>query len=142
MAEEALRGQARRDDRRGRAAGELDRVLQRDERAERAAEHGVALEAERRVARVVREGPRLRRRGLRPALGALVDEQQAARVTERVEPRPEHRVVEAGTAVEHDQREVARPALLDVEPRVPDVHEHRATLPRRDPRLSHCEQDR
>ena len=48
-------------------------------------------------------------------LAALVDVQQPELVAERVEPRPEHRVVEAGPAVQHDQREAVAD-LLDEQP--------------------------
>ena len=127
----------------GRAAGEVDGVLQRDERAEGVPEDGVALEPERaregvHVAGVLLERPGLRRRRVRPALGALVDEQEPAVVAQRVEPVAEHRVVEPRAAVEHDQRQVAGSALLDVQARVAGVDEHRSTLSARDPWLAHC----
>jgi hypothetical protein len=119
-------------------------VLQRHERAERVAEHGVALEPERGrqrvdVARVLSERPRVRRRGLRAALRALVDEQQPVVAVRRVEPVAEHRVVEARAAVQRDQREVAGAALLDVQAGIPDVDQHPVpTLSARDPPLPHC----
>jgi hypothetical protein len=85
------------------------------------AEHGVGFEPERRgervdVAGVLRERPGLGRRRIGAPLRAIVDE--------RVEPATEHRVVDAGAAVQCDQRELAGAALLNVEAGVADVHEH------------------
>ncbi len=102
----------------------VERVLQRDERAVGVAEHGVALEAERRrevrdVPRELRQRPGRGRRRVAAALRALVDEQQAACVAEPVEVGAELRVVEAGAAVEADEREGARAALGHEQARVP-----------------------
>jgi len=58
----------------------------------------------------------------RPALGALVDQHQAVGVRQRVEVVRELVVVEAGTAVEQEQR-VALAPLHDVQPGVADVDE-------------------
>jgi hypothetical protein len=129
MGEEALGRHARGDDRPRRAAREVDRVLQRDERPERVAEDDVALEPERRrervdVAGVAVERPGVRRRRLRAPLRALVDEQQPMLVAERVETVAEHRVVEARPAVQRDEGEVAAAALLDMQSRVADVDQH------------------
>ena len=131
--EEAGVGDAAGDDRGDRAAREVDRVLQRDERPVGVAQHGVALEPERAghrldVGGVVRQSPGLGRRGIRAPGGALVDEQQPAAVAERVEVRAEHRVIEAGPAVEHEERQLAAAALGDVQADVTDVDEHRRTL--------------
>ena len=131
--EEAGVGDAAGDDRGGRAAGEVDGVLQGDERPVGVAQHGVALEPERAghrldVGGVMLEPPGLGRRGVRAPGGALVDEQQPAAVAERVEIGAEHRVVEARSAVEHEEREVARAALRHVQADVTDVDEHRRTL--------------
>jgi hypothetical protein len=104
-------------------------VLQGDERAEGVAEDRVALEPERAregidVAGVLPERPGLRRRGVRPALGALVDQQEPVLGAQRVEPVAEHRVVEPRAAVEDEERQVAGSALLHVEAGVAGAHEH------------------
>ena len=80
------------------------------------------------VGGVMRERPRPRRRRLRAPRAALVDEQQAAAVAQRVEVGAEHRVVEAGPAVQDEQRQLALAALGHVQACVTDVDEHRGTL--------------
>jgi hypothetical protein len=97
------------------------------------AEHRVALETHRRGQRldvrgVLGQGPRLGRRPIRPPGRALVDQQQAADVSERVEVGAEHRVVESGTSVQDEERQRPAPALGHVHARITDVYEHRRTL--------------
>jgi hypothetical protein len=77
---------------------------------------------------VVGERPRPRRRSLRAPGAALVDEQQAAAVAQRIQVGAEHRVVEAGAAVQDEQRKLALAPLGHVQARVTDVDEHRGTL--------------
>ena len=131
--EEARVGDAAGDDGGGRAAREVDGVLQRDERPVGVPEHRVALEPERArhrldVGGVMSQRPRPRRRRLRAPGTALVDEQQAAAIAQRVQVGAEHRVVEARPAVQDEQRQIALAALGHVQARVTDVDEHRRTL--------------
>src|SRR5439155_15108911 len=102
----------------GRRA-ELGGVVRRDDRTERMAEQGEAVELERLGQQVDVAGEDLEReRGgidpLRAPLPALVDVEHAVLVAERVEVRPEHRVVESWSAVQPYQRKAAAD-LLDVE---------------------------
>ena len=67
------------------------------------------------VAREDLQRERRRIDALAAALAALVHVEQAELVAERIEPRPEHRVVHARAAVEDDERE-ALADFLDEHP--------------------------
>src|SRR5207248_5931286 len=102
----------------GRA--ELRRMPGGDDRAERVAEEREPFEPERLreqvdVAREHVERERGRVDTLAAALSPLVDVEEPELVSERIEPRPEHRVVHPRSAVEDDQRE-ALAELLDEDP--------------------------
>src|SRR5439155_17879471 len=93
----------------GGGGAELSCVIRRDDRAERVTEQREAVELERLGEQVDVPGEDLERQGFRidavgAALAALVNVKQAKVVAQRVEVRPEHRVVQTRPAVENDQR--------------------------------------
>ncbi len=103
----------------GVGTADLDRVLRRDDRAERVAQQGEALQPERlsKQVDVAGEDVERQRRGIDPLaapLPALVHVEQPELVAERVEVGPKRAVVEPRPAVQHDHREAVAD-LLDVQ---------------------------
>ena len=91
------------------------------------AEHGVPVQTERprehdHVLRHPLEGPRLFGRGPGPALCPLIDQKQPEPVGERVEVIGELVMVQARTAVQHDDRRTGT-ALLDEQAGVVDSNQ-------------------
>src|SRR5438270_1598911 len=129
--ERVARVASRRDDV-GGGGPELGGGIGGDDRAERVAEQSEAGELEGLGQQVDVPGEDLERecRGVDPlgaALPALVAAEQAVLVAERVEVRPEHRVVEPRPPMQNDQRKAAAD-LLYVEVVAVRQHELHAEL--------------